>query len=109
MSQEVRAYLDEDVYDDVCEESDRTGKSKSKVVNENVRAGLSDAEDWFMRSFAQSLFVIGFVIAYYQSFAAGVGTSFLGLGLMLYFQMNAHVKQRDASYWEAFKRTLGVH
>lgn len=109
MSQEVRAYLDEDVYDDVCEESERTGKSKSQIVNDNVRAGLADAQNWFMRSFSQAMFVVGFVIGYYQTFAAGVGVSFVGLGLMLWFEMQQHVEQRDISHWEAFKRTLGVH
>jgi hypothetical protein len=108
MSQEVRAYLDEDLYDEVCEEANRTGESKSKIINDSVRDALTDRENWFMRSFAQSLFVVGFVLAFYTTMPVGIGTSTIGLGLMFWFQMQDHTGP-ETTAWEAFKRTLGVH
>lgn len=109
MAQEVRAYLDEDLYDEVCDEHDSTGKSKSQIINEHVRESLeSNGGNWFMRSFAQALFVVGFVVAFYQTFAVGVATSFIGLSLMLWSQVQEHASKPNTSYWDAFKRTLGV-
>lgn len=109
MGGKIQAYLDDDLYDEVLDIQEATGKSKSEIVNEQLREALNGGENWFMRSFGQSLFVIGFVIAYYQSFPTGLGTSFIGLGLMLWFAMREHVDQREVSYWEALLRTLGVH
>lgn len=111
MGGKVQAYLDDDLYDEVCEIQENTGKSKSEIVNEHLRESLKSSGNWFLSSFAQSLFVIGFVLAAagVTSFAAGVAISMFGLGLMLWFQVEEHVKAADTGYWEAFKRTLGVH
>lgn len=109
MGDRVQANLDDDLYDEVTKTSEETGKSKSEIVNEHVRYSVEGGDDWFMRSFAQSLFVVGFVIGYYARFYAGVGVSLLGLGLMVWFQMQDHAEAPNVGYWEAFKRTLGVH
>lgn len=103
--------FEEDVYDGLVDEHERTGKDKSQIVNEHLRHGLlqNRTSNWFLRSFGQALFVVGFVIAFYQSFATGLGTSFFGLGLMMWFQMQEHLDEPDTSYVTAFKRTLGVH
>ena len=99
--------MDDDLYDEVCEIQEATGKSKSKIVNEQVREASNSGSNWFMRAFGQALFVVGFVIGYYQAFVAGIGVSFIGLGLMVWFQMQEH-KTPETDYWTAFKRTLGV-
>lgn len=111
MSQEVRAYLDEDVYDDVCSIEEQTGKSKSKIVNEQLRESLATSDNWFLSSMAQSLFVIGFVLvaAGATSFAVGVAISMFGLGMMLWVQVEEHASEPETGYWQAFKKTLGVH
>jgi hypothetical protein len=104
--------FEEDVYDELCSEHEKTGKDKSQIVNEELREGLLESNaSWFLGSFAQSLFVIGFVLvaAGATSFAVGVAISMLGLGMMLWFQVEEHASGADMGYWEAFKRTLGVH
>lgn len=109
MAQEVRAYLDEDIYDEVCVEHEQTGKSKSQIINEHVQQSMDGNDDnWFMRSFAQALFVVGFVVGFYQRLGVGIAVSFLGLGLMIWFQMQEHASKPNTGYWDAFKRTLGV-
>jgi len=110
MSQEVRAYLDDDVYDHVCEESETTGKTKSSIVNEKVRTAMADTstDNWFMQAFGQALFVAGFIAGYYQTFTTGLMVGFMGLGIMLWTEMQSHLQQSDVGYLEAFTRTLGV-
>lgn len=103
--------FNEDVYDELCDEHQRTGKGKSQIVNEELRTGLlKTGGGWFLGSLAQSLFVIGFVLAATgaSSLLAGVGISMFGLGMMLWFQIEEHVQERNAGYWEALKHTLGV-
>jgi len=103
--------FEEDVYDGLVDEHDRTGKDKSQIVNDHLRHGLLNdaATNWFLRSLSQALFVVGFVIAFYESFGVGLGTSFFGLGLMLWSQMQEHAADPNVGHWEAFKRTLGVY
>lgn len=108
MGERLQAYLDDETYDRICDEHKRTGKAKSKILGKYVEKGMQTGDNWFLRSFGQALFVVGFVIAFYQSFPAGLGVSFLGLGLMLWTQMQEHASNPNTSYWDAFKRTLGV-
>jgi len=102
--------FEEDVYDGLVDEHNRTGKDKSQIVNEHLRSGLlqNSSSNWFLRSFGQALFVVGFVIALYQTFSVGIGVSFIGLGLMLWTQMQEHASKPNTSYWDALKRTLGL-
>lgn len=111
MGGKVQAYLDDDLYDQVCDIQETTGKSKSEIVNEQLRDSMNSSGNWFLSSFSQSLFVIGFVLAAagVTTFLAGVAISLFGLGMMLWFQVEEHAKDADTGYWEAFKRTLGVH
>jgi hypothetical protein len=109
MAQEVRAYLDDDVYDDVCDEADRTGNSKSSVVADHVRQSIEDSPDsWFQRALGQSLFVSGAVVGVYDKLSIAIGLLLFGLGIMLYAEMTTHTSNGHTT-WEAFKRTLGVN
>lgn len=111
MGEKVQAYLDDDLYDEVLEEHEQTGKSKSEIVNEAVRSNYEPTgSSWFLQSFSQALFVVGFVLVATRavSFAVGLGVSFIGLGLMLWFQIQEHASEPNTTLWEAFKRTLGV-
>lgn len=99
--------FDEDLYDEVIDAHEETGQTKSRIVNDHLRNSLEASDNWFMRSFGQALFVVGFVLAYYQAFTVGLGVSFVGLGLMFWIQMQEH-KRADRSYLDAFRRTLGV-
>jgi len=116
MSQEVRTYLDDDVYDDICTEAENTGKSKSSIVNDKVRTAITDddtdddtnTDNVFMQTFGQALFVGGFIVGYYQSFLTGVLVGFMGLGIMLWTEMQTHLQNPDVGYLGAFTRTLGV-
>lgn len=112
MGEQVTSTLDEDLYDKVCEEHTETGKSKSQVVNDRVRAGYNgDAatlSDTILPVFGQSLFIAGFMVAMLLAFATGIGTSLLGLGLMVGAKVDEYATKHDVAATTALIRVLGA-
>lgn len=112
MGEQVTATLDEDLYDLVCDEHTETGKSKSQVVNDRVRAGYNgDAPtlaDSIVPVFGQSLFIAGFVVAMFAMFVVGIGTSLFGLGLMLGSKVDEYKNKHNVPATTALVRVLGA-
>jgi hypothetical protein len=112
MGEQVTTTLDDDLYDEVCREHRDTGKSKSQVVNDRVRAGFNgDAAtlgDTLLPVFGQSLFIAGFVVAMFAMFAGGIAMSLLGLGLMLGAKVDEYMEKHDVPPLKALIRVLGA-
>jgi len=112
MGEQITATLDDDLYDSVCEEHTDTGKSKSQVVNERVRAGYNGTNpslaDSILPVFGQSLFIAGFAVAMFATFASGVGLSLLGLGLMVGAKVDEYMEKHDVPAWTALVKVLGA-
>ena len=112
MGEAVTTTLDGDLYDEVLEEHNRTGKSKSQVVNERVRAGYNGSEhtlsDTLLPVFGQSLFVVGFIVGFYKTIPFGVSISLIGLMLMIGSKINEYRTRYEVDRITALKAVLGV-
>lgn len=112
MGQQVTATVDEDLYDNVCEEHTDTGKSKSQVVNDRLRdAYESDTPslgDTIIPIFGQGLFVAGFIVALIGTFIGGVGMAFVGLGLMVGAKVDEYMTEHNVPATTALIRVLGA-
>ncbi len=104
--------FDQDVYDELNDREDRTGKNKSELVSDGLRSAwlTEDQESGhdvpnFQTTLGQSLFVAGPLVALLSQLPAGVGMMVLGLGLLIYGPMQRHMARGD-SVGEAFKATL---
>lgn len=112
MGQQVTTTLDDDLYDEVCEESTQTGKSKSQVVNDRVRSGYNgDAPtlaDSIMPVFGQSLFVVGFLLSLLGGSMAWAGVALVGLGLIVGAKVDAYMTKHNVAVTTALIRVLGA-
>lgn len=112
MGDQVTATLDTDLYDKVCREHRDSGKSKSQVVNDRVRAGYNGKAatlaDTILPAFGQSLFVAGFVIAAFTTTWVGVGTALFGLSLMLGSKADEYATKHGVNTTTALVRVLGA-
>lgn len=112
MGEQITVTLDDELYDKVTDEHRETDKSKSRVVNQRVRAGYnghdSTLADSILPVFGQSLFVAGFVIAAFGLFASGVGSALFGLGLMLGAKVDEYKEEHDVAATKALVKVLGA-
>jgi hypothetical protein len=125
MDSRVNVTLDDDLYDYVTAEHNRTGRSKSKVVNDHVRQAKEHTEiiehakeqatgsepslaDTLFPVFGQSLFIAGFVLAFFITLGAGVGTSFLGLAMLVGAKSDEYAKAHGVDRRTAFIKVLGA-
>lgn len=111
MGTRVKTNLDEDVYDYVTERHDRTGRSKSEIVNGLARDGMNGDESVaasFWSDFGGAMFVAGPVVGLLHSIGPGLGMLIMGLMLMLWGNMLQYIKVEGMGYAAAFKRTLGA-
>lgn len=112
MGEQVNTTLDDDLYDKVTDEHTETGKTKSKVVNDRVRAGYNGdgptLGDSVLPVFGQSLFVAGFVVAAFAYFGSGLAMSLLGLGLMVGAKVDEYMERHNVAATTALVRVLGA-
>lgn len=112
MGRQVNTTLDDDLYDKVCDEHDRTGKSKSQIVNDRTRSGYNgdgpSLADSILPALGQGLFVAGFVFAMFESFPLGVGLSLFGLALMIGAKVDEYKAKHNVPAWTALVRVLGA-
>lgn len=112
MGKPVKGHVDDDIYDRVLEEHNRTGKSKSQIVNERLRQAYdqNDASmgDGFLPVFGQSLFIVGFVIAFYTTLLTGLGVSFVGGGMIVAAKIGQIRMKTGVGRVEAFKMAMGI-
>jgi len=104
--------FDEDLYDKVCEEENRTGNTKSKIVNKRIRRGYekrnATLEDTILPVFGQGLFVAGFVVALISLFWAGIGLGLSGLGIIIGVKVDAYMDRYHVNALTALVRVLGA-
>jgi len=105
--------VSQDVYQDVTDRVERTGKTKTDVVEEGYREGRLRADGGgddgrFYGTLGQSLFVAGPVVALLAAMAPGIGMMIFGLGLMLWGQSRRQLANGADGYGEAIRRSLGV-
>lgn len=110
MGTAVTTHLDEDVHEEVLHRHERTGKSKSQIVNEMAREAVDAESSSFAETFYTNLgaatFVAGAVLGLFQSIPIAVGFLALGLGLMVWGSMKAHMAGRGMSAGQALRTTL---
>jgi len=103
----------QDVYDDIVDRVDSTGKSKSEIVDETYRdARLAtdggNGTGSFYESIGQSLFAVGPVVALLSAMSPGIGMMIFGLGLMLFARSRHHLQNGATGYGDALSKTLGI-
>jgi len=102
----------QDNYDAICEEERKTGNSKSKIINQRVRAGYNGTKPSLMDSiipvFGQGLFVAGFIVALIAMPISGVGMALFGLSLMIGAKVDEYAKTHDVKSTTALIRVLGA-
>jgi len=112
MGEQVHPTLDEDLYDRVLAEEEETGKSKSKIINQRVRAGYNGKEpslmDSIMPIFGQGLFVAGFIVALVAMPISGVGMSLFGLAMMIGAKVDEYATKHDVPASKALIKVLGA-
>jgi hypothetical protein len=112
MGDQLHPTVDEDIYQQVCDEHERTGRSKSRVVNRRLRQSYQeDSEtlaDTVLPTFGQSLFVAGFIVALLEVFTLGLGTTLIGLGLMIGAKVDEYSESHGVPAHVALVRVLGA-
>lgn len=111
MGERLTVTLEEDNFDEVLEIHNQTGKSKSKIVNEQMRDGGQASptlEDGFLPVFGQALFIVGFVIAFYTTMTTGLGVSVVGGAVIIGAKMDDMKARHDAGWLQAFRLAVGI-
>lgn len=111
MGDRIKTSLDPDLHEEVLHRHQRTGKSKSQIVNEMAREGYEAETATFAEQFYSNLgaatFVAGGVVGIFQSVPIALGMVLFGVMLMLWGSMKAHMNGNGMSTGQALKTTLG--
>lgn len=108
---QITATLTDDVYEDIIEEHNQTGKTKAEVAAERLEREYrmhSSLSDTIIPIFGQSLFVAGFIVSFLNGMFVGVGVALLGLGLMLGAKVDEYCKSHGVPAHVALIRVLGA-
>ena len=113
MGEPLTVHLDDDVYDAMLDEHNRTGRSKSSIVNKAAKQGFDEKQttlsDSVIPVFGQALFIVGWVIAFFSAtLLSGAGVSLIGLAMMLGAKIDEHRKNGSETLGEAIRRSVGI-
>lgn len=112
MGERLTITLQDDNYSNVTDDHERTGQSKTEIVNKQLRESYHNGEptlaDSIIPQFGQGLFIAGWVVALLFAMIPGVGMSLLGLALVIGAKVDEHMKKFDVSATTALIQVLGA-
>jgi len=112
MGEQVHPTLDEDLYQQVLEEHRESGRPKSQVINDRVRAGYNGTDptlaDTLLPIFGQGLFVAGLLWAVFAMLLPGLGMAAVGTGLMIGAKVDEFMEKHEVPAMTALVKVLGA-